>query len=371
MASESVLSVIFLWHQHQPFYKDPLSGQYELPWVRLHATKDYLDMVSLLDEFPKIRASFNLVPSLLIQLDDYAQGKAKDPFLSLSQKPAAELSFEDRQFLLRNFFMAHEENRINPFPRYRELLDKRGRSISEEALSRAQNYFKEQDWRDLQVWFNLAWMDPLWQQKEPLVAQLYGKGKNFTEADKRQLLDLQQALCARVVPKHKELMERGQIEVSATPFYHPILPLLCDTESARMAMPQAVLPQSRFAFPEDARQQIEKALEDHRLRFGRRSAGMWPSEGSVSEAAAGLFLDAGVRWIATDEAVLAKSWEGDAFRREDMYEPYQFIKEGRALHIFFRDHELSDAIGFTYAGWEAPAAAADFIRRLHEIQDRL
>src|SRR6185437_16132024 len=122
---------------------------------------------------------------------------------------------------------------------------------------------------------------------------------------------------------------------------------------------------------EDARQQIEKALEDHRLRFGRRSAGMWPSEGSVSEAAAGLFLDAGVRWIATDEAGLAKSWEGDAFRREDMYKPYQFIKEGRSILIFFRDHELSDAIGFTYARWEAPAAAADFIGRLHEIQDRL
>src|SRR5580704_7102946 len=137
MASDPPLSVLFLWHQHQPLYKDALTNRYELPWVRLHATKDYLDMVALLDEFPSIKSNFNLVPSLLIQLDDYAEGKAQDKFLELTLKPAANLTPEDCEFLLQSFFMANWEHMVDPYARYRELLDKRGRSINNESLARA------------------------------------------------------------------------------------------------------------------------------------------------------------------------------------------------------------------------------------------
>jgi len=370
MTPEQPLSVLFLWHQHQPFYKDPLSNRYELPWVRLHAVKDYYDMVALLEEFPKIRANFNLVPSLLNQLDDYAEGKAHDKFVGVTLKAASELSFEDRQFILQNFFMANWENMIDPYPRYRELLDKRGRNATAETLARAQNYFKEQDWRDLQTWFNLAWFDPWWRERDALIKMLHEKGKNFSEEEKQRLIQKQLEICGLVAQKHRQMMEKGQIEITATPYYHPILPLLCDTDAARMALPQIALPKHRFNHPEDAQAQIERALEDHRARFGRRPQGMWPSEGSVSEPVAKLFMESGVRWIATDEAVLARSVEG-SFEHDTLYQPYQFKAGDKSLSLFFRDHDLSDAIGFVYTSWNAEDAVNDFLKRLHGIRERL
>jgi alpha-amylase/alpha-mannosidase (GH57 family) len=373
MAGDPPLYLLFFWHQHQPLYKDALSNRYELPWVRLHATKDYYDMAALLDDYPTIKSNFNLVPSLLAQLDDYADGKAQDKFLELTLKKASDLSFEDRQFVLQNFFMAHWEHMIDPYPRYRELLDKRGRTISQESLSRAQTYFKAQDWRDLQVWFNLTWFDPIWREKDALIKALFEKGKNFTEEDKAKLADKQKEICGLIVAKHKDLQEKGQIEVTTTPFYHPILPLLCDTEAAHMALPHMALPEHRFQHPEDARHQVQRAVEDYRQRFGRDPQGMWPAEGSVSEEAAKLFMDAGIRWIATDEAVLANSMglAQAPFQREDIFEPYKIVSGEKALHIFFRDHELSDAIGFVYASWDPETAANDFISRLHDIKTRL
>jgi len=371
MSDEPAISVLLLWHQHQPFYKDPLSNRFELPWVRLHAIKDYYDMVALLDEFPKIRVNFNLVPSLLVQLDDYATGKAQEKWVELTLKSAGQLSFEDGQFLLNNFFMANWERMIEPHPRYRELLDKRGRRSSTEDLARAANYFKEQDWRDLQMWFNLAWFDPLWRERDSFIQSMFAKGRGFTEKEKQQVVKKQIEICGLVALKHRELAERGQIEITATPFYHPILPLLCDTESARVAMPQATLPTPHFAHPEDAREQIERALQDHERRFGRRPQGMWPSEGSVSEEAAGLMSSLGVRWAATDESVLSNSM-GERYQRDHhLYQAHRFAVGEKNLHFFFRDHELSDAIGFVYAGWNPEDAAANFVERLHAIRKRL
>src|SRR5258708_2501141 len=373
MPPEPVTSVLLLWHQHQPFYKDPLSNRYELPWVRLHATKDYYDMVALLEEFPKIRLNFNLVPSLLQQLDDYGQGKAHERSLDLSLMPAKNLTFDDRLYLLNNFFMANWGTMIDPYPHYRELLDKRGRFAQGEQLTRIQNYFKEQDWRDLQVWFNLTWFDPYWTEHDPFIRALREKGKNFSEDEKKILIEKQLKICGEVSAKHKEFQDRGQIEISASPYYHPILPLLCDTEAARMAMPQVVLPLNRFAHPEDARTQIQHALEDHQRRFGRAPRGMWPSEGSVSEAAAQILMDCGVNWIATDEAILAASLalSSTPFSREDIYEPYRVERGGESMAMYFRDHELSDAIGFVYTSWVAGDAVNDFMKRLRGIRERL
>jgi alpha-amylase/alpha-mannosidase (GH57 family) len=370
MTDRPPLSILFLWHQHQPLYKDLLNQRYELPWVRLHATKDYVDMAALLEEFPKIKANFNLVPSLLAQLDDYATGKARDVFIDLTLKNAADLTPEDKLFLLKNFFMANWGTMIEPWPRYRELLERRGYTSTTEDFPRLFPFFKEQDWRDLQMWFNLAWMDPYWREKDPDIRAFFAKGRNFTEDDKKRLIEKQTSICAQVVSKHKELQEKGQIEITATPFYHPILPLLCDTEESRMAMPSVQLPR-RFQHPEDARLQIRRAIEDHEKRFGQRPRGFWPSEGSVSETVAQLFMEEAVRWIATDEAILEASLKPAAFAREDLYEPYTFRQGGKEIALFFRDHALSDAIGFVYGAWDPHDAAKDFIRRLKEIQETL
>ncbi|HCJ66970.1 MAG TPA: glycoside hydrolase family 57, partial [Elusimicrobia bacterium] len=202
-----MIKLAFLWHQHQPFYKDLSTGQYALPWVRLHATKDYYDMVAILDQFPKIKLNFNLVPSLLVQLEDYARGGATDQFLELTLKPAKELTEDEHIFVLHNFFMVNWDNMIKPYPRYRELLEKRGRHTVLKELKRIQIYFREQDYRDLQVWFNLSWMDSYWKKNDPLVKELFAKGKNFTEEDKIALINKQREICSKIVKKYKEVQE--------------------------------------------------------------------------------------------------------------------------------------------------------------------
>jgi len=370
----------FLWHQHQPVYRETPVGQtpseYTMPWVRLHATKDYYDMVAILDEFPKIKGNFNLVPSLLVQLEEYANGTATDKVLKMTLKPASELTPEDKVYILYNFFMANWGTMVEPYPRYRELLNKRGKYISFNELNRIQNYFREQELRDLQVWFNLAWIDPYWRWHDNFIADLFKKGKNFTEEEKIKLIEKQREICGKVVSKYKEAQEKGQIEVSVTPFYHPILPLIYNTEIAKISMPDVHLPR-KFSKPEDAKLQIQKAIEYYEKIFGRKPQGMWPSEGSVSEDIAILISEAGINWIATDEDILFNTIRMQQSMtiktpRQILYQPYKIEKttqDGttRSLNIIFRDRALSDSIGFMYARWNPDDAVNDFMSKLKQI----
>lgn len=358
----------FLWHQHQPMYKNPSTGIYELPWVRLHATKDYYDTAAILDEFPKIKSNFNLVPSLISQLDEYARGVARDKFLDLTLKPAEALDAEDRVFILSNFFMANWDTMIFPYPRYTQLLDQRGRQVSSGELRRVQAYFKPGDMRDLQVWFNLAWMDPYWRQKDELVGGLYRKGRDFTEEEKKALIAKQLDICGRIVGKYAGLQERGQIEVSVTPFYHPILPLLCDTNTALGSTPHISLPK-RFQHREDAVMQVQKAVDMYVRSFGKPPRGSWPAEGSVSDEVIPIFADAGVQWIATDEEILFRTVPEFGGSRRNLYRPYRLNVRDKQVNIIFRDHALSDAIGFVYTRWNAADAVNDFMHRLRGIRD--
>jgi alpha-amylase/alpha-mannosidase (GH57 family) len=361
----------FLWHQHQPMYKNPSTGVYELPWVRLHATKDYYDTAAILDDFPAIKGNFNLVPSLLAQLEEYAQGTARDKYLDLTVKPAQDLTQDERIFILHNFFMANWETMIYPYPRYLQLLEKRGRQSSGEELKRIQSYFRPADLRDLQVWFNLSWMDPYWKEHDPLVKALYQKERDFTEEEKLALVKKQQEICGLVVNKYRELQDRGQIEVSVTPFYHPILPLLCDTNNALGATPQINLPKKRFAHPEDARTQIRKAVTYYQERFGRPPRGMWPSEGSVAEDVIPIIEEAGIKWIATDEEILFRTQPALSAARRNLYQPYLLNIRNHQMNIIFRDHALSDAIGFVYTKWNASDAVSDFMKRLRALRDAI
>src|SRR5687768_15525840 len=112
--------VAILWHMHQPFYEDLATHDHILPWVRLHALKDYYGMVALLREFPSVRMTFNLVPSLLVQLEAFAAGRAHDRYLEIGLKPAADLTEPDIAFMLQNFFHAQRERMIDVHPRYAE-----------------------------------------------------------------------------------------------------------------------------------------------------------------------------------------------------------------------------------------------------------
>ena len=216
------LRLIFLWHQHQPLYKDLVTGEYRLPWVRLHALKDYYGMVKLLDEFPKVHQNFNLVPSLITQIQDYVGGKAQDPFLSVATTPAKDLTQKERLFALQYLFQANPANVIGRYPRYRELYERfREHGFSPE---RAERYFPARDLTDLQVLSQIAWFDEFFLEEKE-IASLVGKERDYTLEDQAFVIAREQELMARVLPAYAEAAQKGSIEISATPFYHPILPL--------------------------------------------------------------------------------------------------------------------------------------------------
>lgn len=368
------LNIAFVWHMHQPLYKDPFTGEYTMPWVCLHGTKDYFDMAAILEEFPEVRQTFNYVPCLVEQLEDYSSGRALDRYRTVCEKPAAELTRDDKIFLLRNFFQANWQNMVKPLSRYRELLKKRGISNSLEEVKTVLRYFNEQDYLDLQVLFNLAWIDPQIRRTDELLSSLERKGKGFSEDDKKRLLAKQTEIIGWIVPKHRELAGRGIIEITASPYFHPILPLLCDSYSAKEAMPWATFPSERFTHPEDAAEQLRRGVEKHKKAFGSPPKGLWPSEGSVSMDILPLVADAGIDWFATDEEILSKTIRRPIRRDHSgncfdsfLYRPYTINAGARELKVIFRDHVLSDLIGFDYAKIQADTAANDFISRLIHI----
>ena len=362
--------VALLWHMHQPYYEDLVTHEHILPWVRLHALKDYFGMVALVREFPAIRMTFNLVPSLLVQLEAFAAHRARDRYLDVGMKPAAELTAEDAGFMIQNFFHAQRQRMIEPYPRYRELLARRGSSAPSD-LSATVRRFSADDLRDLQVWQKLAWLDPIYLEGDSRARALVAKDRGFSEEDKAVLREIELELLNAVIPAYREAAARGQVELSTSPFYHPILPLLCDTDIYKRTHPDARSPRHRFVHPEDARDQLDRAVACHQRLFGERPAGLWPSEGSVSDAMVPLAAAAGFKWMATDELILARTL-GIQFNRdaghvdqpERLYRPYEVRAGGSAVTCLFRDHSLSDLIGFTYAGWNADAAAGDFTAKL-------
>src|ERR1700719_4557107 len=280
------LHVAFVWHMHQPYYKDDLTSTYLLPWVRLRSAKDYFKMPALLDAYPKVRSTFNLVPSLLAQIEDYGKAESVDLFLNLSRREASELSAEERAFLLRWMRESPRALRVQQSPRYLEL-----------ATRPADAQFTIADIRDLQVWFNLAWCDPAWAESDPRLAELKRKDRDFAEADKQPLFTAQLDMMKKVIPKYRELADRGQAELTFSPYYHPILPLLAHVDSARIANPQIQLPEHHFSHREDAERQIELGIGLFERLVGRKPVGMWPSEMAVGESVVGLAVKAGIDWM--------------------------------------------------------------------------
>ncbi len=363
--------VALLWHMHQPLYQDVLTGEHILPWVRLHALKDYWGMVALLREFPDVRVTFNLVPSMLVQLEAFARDEARDRHLEIGMKPADTLTEEERAFAVANFFHAHGPRMIAPYPRYAELLARReaGNQLSPRGQSSS---FTEDDLRDLQVWHKLAWIDPMFVAEDERMQALIAKGRGFSEEDKQTLRAAELELLRRVVPEYRAAAKRGQVELSTSPFYHPILPLLCDTDIYRRTHPDSRMPREPFRHPAAAAEQLSRAVAYHQRLFGQRPSGLWPSEGSVSDAMVQLVAAAGFKWMATDEEILARS-RGQGFSRDGegqieqpdrLYRPYLVGSGDASVACGFRDHALSDLIGFTYAGWSPNGAADDFVHRL-------
>jgi len=353
-----MLHLAFIFHMHQPYYKNLITHETDMPWVRLHGTKDYVDMVLMLEKFPQIHQTFNVVPSLLEQIEDYTNRTVKDKYLELSYKPAAELTSDDKKFILENFFKINKERVISYFPRYYELF----------FMRQVKRTFNTQDYLDLQVWFNLSWIDPIFRNNDPELKKIVGKARFFTEEDKHTVLDKQIYILEDTVPVYKRFMEKGQIEVTVSPYYHPILPLLYNTNVAKEANIKTVLPKKQFAYPQDARAQIEEAVKFYKSRLGLAPCGMWPSEEAVSEHILPLIIQSGIKWIVSDEAILFKSLKRKKRDTNLLYRPHLLKREAGEITAIFRDRNLSDLIGFSYQSWKVEDAVNDLMKHLSNTE---
>lgn len=355
---------------HQPFYEDPFTGKFELPWVRLHGLKDYFGMVNILKDFPRIRMTFNLVPSLLQQLEKYTKGRV-DLFQEIFLKEAESLNDREIDFLVRHFFSAHYDHLIKPFNRYEALFRKKQHYKEEDVLW--SSIFTVSELRDLQVWFQLCYFDEEYKQGDERIKGLIGKGDHFSESDKSIIAETEMEILKRIIPEYRKFFEAGQIEISASPFYHPILPLLIDPQLGRAANPRLPEYDLHFNWTEDAVCQVKSALDYMENVMGRRPKGVWPSEGSLSAEVLTLLEKLGVQWTATDEMILSQSLgipierdrQGTVQNPGIFYRPYSL--EGNRIRIFFRDHQLSDLIGFYYQKIPSEEAAADLVRKIKAI----
>ncbi len=353
---------------HQPFYKDLASGTYAMPWVRMHALKDYYGMVAILRDFPTVRMTFNLVPSLLLQLEEYARGEAREEPFELAFKRVADLTPAERESLLQYSFQVNFENLLSRYPRYQELFEK----VQGAGKGGAARLMTEQEIRDLQVLSQLAWFDEIYLAGDKAVHELVLRGRGYSEEDKEILRAKEIEICKVTLEEYRDAASRGQIEISTSPFYHPILPLLCDTNSASESRPGVILPKRRFQHPEDARRQLREAIALHERLFGQRPTGLWPSEGSVSDEVLRIAAEEGFRWAATDEEILGRSLGTGFHRNPDgtlmggvvLYRPHVFSAGGPEISLFFRDHELSDLIGFVYSHMNPYDAARDLHGRI-------
>jgi len=371
------VDLVFLWHMHQPDYRDYSNGDFVLPWTYLHAIKDYTDMAYHLERHPKVRAVVNFVPILLDQLEDYvdqfATGHLRDPLLRvLVHEDSCALSAEQRQLILDACFRSNHTKMIAPYPAYKRLseLFNRLQADGDTVLS----YLSGQFMFDLLTWYHLAWCGESVRREHALVVRLMSKAEGFSLEDRQQLLALIGDLIGGIIPRYRKLAESGQIEISATPHYHPLAPLLIDFACAKEAMPDAPLPQA-IRYPAGkirVAAHVAKARKSHAARFGSEPAGMWPAEGSISTGTLEVLAEEGCRWAASGEGVLVNSLlrhshSGVPDRTQYLYRPYRLEKGAGGLTCFFRDDRLSDLIGFEYSRWHGQDAARHFVEQIEAI----
>lgn len=355
----SPLAVAVVWHMHQPWYRDDVAGQFVLPWVRRRASKDYLHMLRILERHPQVRVTVNMVPSLLAQLELYASGDAADADRDLCLREAGELTAAERDFLVAGAKHADYGRRVALLRPYTELVNR--------LPAGATAAVSVDDIRDLQLWTLLAWIDPEQILDDPELHALATRGRGFTEEDKTLVDSRQLALLRTVIPAYRAAVASGQVEPLTTPYHHPILPLLIDPASARVATPDIALPPATAHHPADAAEHVRRGLQEFARITGHPAAGMWPAECAVSPAAAELMHRCGAGFAISDEGVLARTL-GRAAGAEagDVHHAY---RDSSGLRMVFRDARLSNLIGFTYQSMAAEQAAADLLQRLESLAD--
>ncbi len=355
------LYLSFLWHMHQPYYRDDLEGKTLMPWVFLHGIKDYHEIPWYLSRYPELKATFNLVPSLLDQLQQYIDGSANDMLLEILRKDVSALAGDDVEVLNRYLFLANEKHMITPLPRYNQLFRKF--QNSEDGLGE----FSAAEILDTQVLFLLSWCGNYLRRNSEFIASMIAKGREYSHADKMVLLDTLAQFLKEIVPLYKQMAKSGQIALSTTPYYHPILPLLLNRQSAREARADAAMPKYEHELENFAKKQVQDAVDYFKTRFGKAPSGFWPSEGSVSMKTAHLLQENGIKWCCSDEDILFKTLGSS--KRKNLYCNYELQLPRGGIDIRFRDRRLSDMIGFEFSNQEPRQAVKHFMATLREIYE--
>lgn len=369
------LSVAFIWHMHQPNYQTQPNGIRLMPWTRLHAIKDYLDMLIILDKFPKIKLNFSLSPDLLDVIEDYANKDGHDIHSKLTITPVNELTDDDKLYILNYFFEANYKNLISKNPRYNELYLKR---YGREEVSI--NDFTNQEYADIMALFNIVWFDPIWKNVYPELKKLEEKGKNYTIKDRIQIIELNRKIIRQIIPTFKKYQEEGRIEILTSPYNHPILPILINCNDLKVPSLKYPLPEFNVDFSADAKEQIELGIQKTKEVFGKTPKGFWPSEHCISQKTLDLLADLGIEWIVTDESVLSNTIKKQFIRDfrgcyEDPYDVcslYEYrSKHENDINLLFRNSVMASLIGFEYAHRDSVYSANDLFDRIKTIHDKL
>lgn len=355
---------------HQPVYQLTPTGDYLMPWVRLHAVKDYLDMVLILEKFPKIKLNFNLVPVLLDSLIDYGENDLHDIHSRLTITDVEDLTADDKEFIINNFFDANFHSMILPSEEYNRLYQKYQLNPENDI-----NMFSNQEYSDLMALFNLAWFDPIYKNIYPELKKLIKKGKDYTTEDRIKIIDIQRDIIRKIIPTYKKFSDEGRIEITTSPYYHPILPILLDIKSIKKSS-ENDLP-TNLKMELDAKMQTGMALDRMENIFGKRPRGIWPSEHCISSKELGLFKELGVDWTISDEGILSNSINFEFVRdfRGYLEDPYHLLKSYKykddGVNIIFRDSVIPNLIGFEYPNHPAESAANDLYDRIKVAQSKL
>lgn len=372
------LSIAFYWHMHQPVYQLNPDSDYLMPWVRLHGVKDYLDMLLILNDFDKIKLNFNLVPVLLDALIDYGDKDVHDIHSRLTVTNISEFTNDDKEFILNNFFDANYSSMIFPHEPYNELYQKR---FAQEKANVED--FSEQEYSDIMAWFNLAWIDPSYKKMFPRFKKLLEKKNNYTLKDRLEIIEIHREIIRMIIPKYKEFMEKSRIEITTSPYYYPILPILLDIKSAQKNLSTIDSSLVDLNMTEDAKFQVQLALDRMEELFGKRPAGFWSSEQAVSPQTLDILKESGVQWTISDEGILANSIDFDFVRDFKGYleDPYYLMKsyeyktkvpgKNSDIKVIFRDSVIPNLISFEYANHDPKIAAADLYDRIKVIQNKL
>ena len=366
------LSVAFYWHMHQPVYE--LGGVFLMPWARLHAVKDYLDMVNILEKYPRLKLNINIVPALLDELIQYTEQGFQDIHSSLTVSKVEDLAPSEKEYILNNFFNSKYETMVYKYPAYRKLFKKRFASNSVTI-----NNFNDQEFSDLMALFNLSWIDPTHYEKYPELARLAKKGKNYTYKDRVRIIELHKEIIKEIIPTYKKYIEQGRIELTTSPYYHPIMPILCDYENAAKNLPNRENLPVNFDFNKDAHHQVKSAIKRIEEVFGVKPKGIWASEYCLTDNVLKLFAEEGIKWTISDESILSKSINFEFVRdfKGNLEDPYYLLKtysynnEDSSIDVIFRDLHIPNLINFEYSNIDASLASADLYNKIKSIQNKL